>query len=217
MPESYDDLRDKLAEVSTLVTVVQIDVMDGRFVESKSWPYNLHGTDTDFSKILHEDEGLPFWDRLDFEIDLIVEDPQQQVEKWMKAGASRLVIHIESIKDDAVSLLEEVKRGEVGVGLALDMDTDVEEVLPFLDYVDFVQLMGIDHDGFQGAPFDQKVLEKIKRLKEESPSTLISVDGGVNLETAPALIEAGADRLIIGSAIFESGDIEGAITDFESL
>lgn len=216
MPESFDDLSDKLAEVSKLVPTVQIDVMDGRFVESKSWPYNLQG-DPDFEKVLHEEEGLPFWDRLNFEIDLMVSNPAHEAGKWITAGAARLIVHLESAKENTVKILEDIKNAGVEVGLALDMETPTEEVLAFLDNVDFVQLMGIAKIGYQGQPFDERVIERVKDLKKRSPSTIVAVDGGVNLETAPAIVAAGADRLAIGSAIFDSVDVHGAIKDFKKI
>src|SRR5262245_50202016 len=156
MPESYEDLREKLAQVASYVAAVQIDVMDGCFVESKSWPYNLRTGDAGFEKILHEEEGLPFWDRLNFEIDLMVDNPASEASKWITAGAERLVIHLESVEGDPTKILEEVKNAGIEVGIALDIETAIEEALPFLDYVNFVQLMGIDYDGFQGVPFDEK-------------------------------------------------------------
>ncbi len=216
MPENYEDLREKLSQVSHSVKTVQIDVMDGRFVSSRSWPYNRQ-PDPDFEKVLHEEEGLPFWERLNFEIDLMVDNPSREASKWILAGATRLAIHLESQKENLKVALEEIKNGGVEVGLAMDMKTPVEELWPFLDCVDFVQLMGIKNIGYQGEPFDGEVVGRIKSVKERSPSTIVSVDGGVSLETAPAILAAGAERLVIGSAIFDSADVEGAIHDFQSL
>jgi len=77
--------------------------------------------------------------------------------------------------------------------------------------------MGIEHIGFQGEPFNEKVIEQIKNLKEKYPDLIISVDGSVNENTAPLLVEAGATRLIIGSALNESYDVEETIREFEEL
>ena len=77
--------------------------------------------------------------------------------------------------------------------------------------------MGIDHIGFQHQAFDEKVLSKIKEVKVKYPDLAISIDGGVSLKTAPKLIEAGADRLVIGSAIFNSDNPIDAIQQFKSL
>ena len=77
--------------------------------------------------------------------------------------------------------------------------------------------MGIARIGFQGEPFDERVIEKIKEIKKHYPEMIVSVDGGVSLENAQALIEAGATRLVSGSAIFEDSDISSIIGEFRNL
>jgi ribulose-phosphate 3-epimerase len=226
LPKDFDDLRDHMAQVSGLAPIIQIDVCDGKFVPSKTWPYVKGGMD-EFARITAEDEGFPFWDSLDFEIDLMVKHPEEVAEGWIKAGAKRLVFHIES----APNILEIIEklREEYGtakeetfgleIGVALDIRTPNEEVYEILDMVDedgdsiidFVQFMGIDNVGFQGQEFNDEVLEKISDLRDLYPNTPISVDGGVSFDNASDLISAGATRLISGSTIFESGDIAEAI------
>ena len=226
LPKDLDDLRDKMAQVSGIAPVVQIDVCDGKFVSSKSWPYIKGGMD-EFSRITAEDEGFPFWDSLDLEIDLMVRKPEEVVGDWIKAGAKRLVLHIES----APNILETIEklRAEYGtakeesfgleIGVALDIRTPNEEVFEILDMVDadgdsiidFVQFMGIDNIGFQGQEFNDQVLEKISDLRDLYPNIPISVDGGVSFDNAADLISAGATRLISGSAVFETGDLAEAI------
>ena len=228
LPKDLDDLRDKMAQVSGLAPIVQIDVCDGKFVPSKSWPYVKGGMD-EFARIIAEDEGFPFWDSLDIEIDLMVRHPEEVIESWIRTGAKRLVIHIESTPK-TLEIIEKL-RDEYGtakdeafgleIGVALDIKTPNEEVYEILDLVDeegdsiidFVQFMGIDKVGFQGQEFDDQVLEKISDMRNLYPNTAISVDGGVNFDNAADLISAGATRLISGSAVFESGDIAKAIHD----
>ena len=77
--------------------------------------------------------------------------------------------------------------------------------------------MGIEKIGFQGEPFDERVLDQIKALRKQFPEVTISVDGAVDFDTAPELIEAGANRLVAGSAIFNGPDISGAINEFQNL
>lgn len=226
LPKDLDDLRDKMAQVSGVAPIVQIDVCDGKFVPSKTWPYIKGGMD-EFARITAEDEGFPFWDSLDIEIDLMVKHPEEVVQDWIKAGAKRLVFHIES----APNILQTIEklREEYGtakeetfgleLGVALDIKTPNEEVFEMLDMmdedgdsiIDFVQFMGIDNVGFQNQEFNDEVLEKISDLRGAYPNIQISVDGGVNFDNAADLISAGATRLISGSAVFESGDIAEAI------
>ncbi len=228
LPTDLDDLRDKMAQVSGQAPLVQIDVCDGKFVPSRSWPYVRGGMD-EFTNIKAEEEGFPFWDSLDFEVDLMIKHPEEVVDDWVMAGAKRLVLHIES----APNILEIIEklRTEYGtakdeafgleIGVALDIKTPNEEVYEILDMIDengdsiidFVQFMGIDNVGFQGQEFNEQVLEKISDLRNTYPNIAISVDGGVGFDNAADLISAGATRLISGSAVFDSGDITKALHD----
>lgn len=226
-----DNLRGKMAMVSGLATFVQIDVCDGKFVVNKTWPYVKGGME-EFIRISEEDEGFPFWDSLDFEIDLMVRHPEAVAEDWIKAGAKSIVLHIES----APNILETIEklRVEYGtakdeafglqIGIALGVNTPNEEVFEILDMidedgdsiVDFVQFMGIAQIGFQGQEFDDRVLEKISDLRGMYPNISISVDGGINFDNAADIISAGANRLVSGSAILESGDVAKAIDDLKN-
>lgn len=83
--------------------------------------------------------------------------------------------------------------------------------------VDFVQCMGIDKIGFQRQEFDENVTENIKKLREKFTDLIISVDGGVSLETGAMLVEAGVSKLVVGSAIFNTEDIIETIEEFKNL
>jgi ribulose-phosphate 3-epimerase len=87
----------------------------------------------------------------------------------------------------------------------------------YREKIQFIQLMGIDNVGFQHQAFDEKVLGKIKEVRIKFPGLPISIDGGVSLETAPELIAAGADRLVVGSAIFNAENPIEAIHNLKSL
>jgi ribulose-phosphate 3-epimerase len=103
------------------------------------------------------------------------------------------------------------------IGIAVGTNTSIEKVFPLVNSVDFIQCMGIENIGFQGQDFDERVLGQIRKLKAEFPDLIISVDGSVTLETAPKLIEAGATRLVIGSAIFNTDDIISRVENFSAL
>ena len=224
MPVSTTDLQSKLAQVAGLVSVVQIDVMDGKFVEDVSWPYTED--EEYFQSILNEEDGLPYWDQFDFEVDLMIVRPEDAIGDWITAGARRVVVHQEStdnidkILTDFRARFPKSEKPDVfdcEIGIAQNIDTPIESIFSFLDRIDFVQFMGIDVIGKQGNSFDEKVLDKIRVLLEHAPGTIISVDGGVSLDTAPELIAAGVSRLVVGSAIFKSEDIGGTIKEFKHL
>jgi len=77
--------------------------------------------------------------------------------------------------------------------------------------------MGIEHDGKQGEPFDERAIDHIKELRKTYPELIISIDGSVNESTAPLLVEAGANRLIVGSALLHSLDMRETIRELENL
>ncbi|HEY9585839.1 MAG TPA: hypothetical protein VJJ02_04600 [Candidatus Paceibacterota bacterium] len=227
MPDSYDDLVSKAARVRGLVPLAQIDIMDGTFVHSKSWPYGAGGirADKHFAALSAQDEGMPYWGELDYEIDLMIAEPEKHIDEWLPLGASRLIFHIEAIKDhDAFWGNDIFKEGarDVGgekvveVGIAISPDTLLEELLPYIPRIEFVQCMGIAKIGYQGEPFDERVLEQVNQLRVKHPNLTISVDGGVNLETAPLLKAAGANRLVAGSAVFGASDIAMAIRELKN-
>lgn len=228
--ESFDDLKEKMALVNGIVPTVQIDVCDGRFVPSKCWPYI--GDDGEFEKIMNEEDGFPFWESLDFEADLMVAAPEFVAENWIRAGAKRIIIHLESSKG-VFQLIKDLrnKYGYVGesavdieIGVSINVDTSNLDLDPYFipnlagrTLADFVQFMGIKKIGYQGQPFDRNVLEKINDFKTKYPEATIAVDGGVNFEDAQDIVEAGANKLVSGSALYGSDDIKGAIEEMKSI
>jgi ribulose-phosphate 3-epimerase len=152
----------------------------------------------------------------------MVADAVVNFENYLKMGARRIVFHIEAVGDlgEFKEFLEGIDlyvRENVDLGIAINNDTSLDTILPLISNVDYVQCMGIKQIGKQGEMFDERVLERIKELKAQFPELIISIDGSVNEETAPRLLQAGADRLVIGSAIWESEDIIGSIYKFKEL
>lgn len=226
MPDSFEDLRQKAEKVSSFVPLAQIDIMDGVFVPSKSWPYTEGGVakEPHFVALTKQDEGLPEWEDLDYEIDLMIAEPEKHIDEWLPLGASRLIFHIESVKDVDAFFAHDIFKPEarsigttkvIELGLALNPDTPIETILPYIPKIDFVQCMGIAKIGYQGQPFDERVLAQIHTLRLKFPDMPISVDGGVNLDTAHDLKGAGATRLVSGSTIFKADDVESVILALE--
>ncbi len=226
IPQDFEDLREHLSLVSGIVPIAQIDVCDGKFVPSKSWPYvGDHG---EFNAISNEDEGFPFWQDMDIEVDLMVVHPQKVVESWVKAGAKRIILHYESTPD-LKSVFESLRETygylsnvpvSLEFGVAFDVRTPNDKIHQFLDtdkngrsLADFVQFMGIKKVGYQGEYFVEEVLGKIRELRTAHPEAIISVDGGVNFENAHSIVQAGVNRLVSGSAIYDSNDVKAAIEE----
>ncbi|OGI58399.1 hypothetical protein A3F19_01460 [Candidatus Nomurabacteria bacterium RIFCSPHIGHO2_12_FULL_37_29] len=232
LPKNYEDLKNKIALVREIVPVVQIDICDGVYVKSTTWPFfakartgepfSFDNLDEHFRRILDEKEGMPFWEDVDFELDLMVENAVENFDIYTKLGSRRIIFHLGAVGDlesfkDFLEGIDMYVRDSIQIGVAINPSMSIENIFSLIPFIDFVQIMGIDHEGVQGEDFDERCLDHIKTLKEKFPDLIISVDGGVNLKTAPTLLHAGADRLVIGSAIFNTDDIIGTIEEFRSL
>jgi len=215
IPQSFEDLEEKLSLVRGVVPVVQVDVTDGKFVPERSWPYNKNDVDG-YEKIKKGEIGLPFWQDFYFEADLMIENPETQIEDFVFAGFSRLIVHLEST-DKMDEIIAKARELDVEIGVAINVDTSNEVLEEYIDKIDFVQFMGIKKIGFQGQEFDSEVVNKISSLRQKHPDTIITIDGGVSLKNATHLLSAGAERLVSGSAIFESGDTVDAVEKFKAI
>lgn len=219
MPKTAEDLTNLVSLVHGAVSYVQIDVMDGKYVPEQSWPFPSFESET--APLVHEDDGLPMWQDVNYEFDLMISSPEKFVEKFVRIGGMRIIIHYESAPKEMI--LEAVKKVQdlvTEVGIAIDTTTPNEVLDEFINTekpIDFVQFMGIAKIGYQGSPFDERVVPKIKALRAKYPDIMISVDGGVNFDSAPLLVDAGVNRLVSGSTIFESDDVHETVKELESL
>lgn len=211
LPKDWQEIEEKISLVKNYCKEVQIDICDGRFVPNITWPYGKR--DDIFTSILNEERGMPFWQDINYEFDLMINNPEKEVEKWLRAGGSRIIIHAEAKGniDEAMQILKD----KAEIGLALNIDTDLDLIAKYKDQINFVQLMGIDKIGFQGQGFDERVIKRVRLVRERFGDLSISVDGGINIDNARALKEAGANRLTVGSAIFESEDIAKTVKELQ--
>ena len=166
LPKDQGDLEKKLAALPSEITFFHMDVL-----EEDIWTEQ---------------------NSRDFEVHLMVKDPEAIMAHWIKRGAKRISIHTPSA---ALATY----RGQAEIGYAVEIEEPLEKFMPFFDFVDFIHLMSIDEIGKQGEPLDEKIFDRIKVLQEKYPHKPISVDGGVSLKNYEKLLELGADRLIVGA------------------
>ena len=216
LPHSFEELESAVSLVRGTASWVQVDLCDAKFVPSRTWPYVQGG----FQRV-HPDTELPYWQDVNYEFDLMVSDPVMVVDKIMELGAMRAVLHVGSAPhEEILKALRALEHYDMEAVLAVSNDRDLEELYALLDAqhpVHAVQCMGIANPGFQGEAFDERVLTRIKAIKEKYPEILMSVDGCVNESTLPQLVAVGVGRLVVGSAIFESGDAIGTIKTLERM
>lgn len=205
MPQNIDDIESHAMLVRHDVETIQLDLMDGKYVPERTWPFGRSGTL--YPDILSQELQLPFWEELDYELDLMVERPEENLDVWFRLGASRIIFHYASIHDlEKIIGIDPSIRNFVEIGIAITIHDDIEKIFPLIDgeYIDFVQVMGIKQVGFQGSPFEESSLTLIHTLVERYPDLIIAVDGGVSVATISRLAKAGAVRFVSGSGVFGS-------------
>ncbi len=211
--KSFLELEQKVELVKDCVDTVQVDVCDGRFVDCKRWPYV--GDKGEFAEIIAEKRGLPFWDSVDYEFDLMVKEPESVIADYVRAGASAIVVHLESTTR-MEDIIHEWKEA-VKIGIAIRPATPLPELDSYMHEVTHVQFMGSDHIGHSGLTLDPVVFQRIREFRKKYPNHTLAVDIGVSLETAPELIAAGATHLAATSAIFGQAHPAQAIRELERL
>lgn len=211
---TFQELKTKIGMVKGLVSTFQVDIADGIFVTNRSWPLNP-GDKVQFERIVRGEEKFPCIDDMDFEVHFMTHNPEKFLSDWIKIGIKRALFHIEARHDFSELVVQ--SKGAIDLGVSLNIGTPIPRIDAYIEHISCVQLMGIAKIGAQGTPFDPRVLDMIREVKERYPDVIIEVDGSVNAETAPLLVEAGATRLAPGSYIFRSDDPKKAVEVLEAL
>lgn len=171
---------------------IHIDVTDGKFTANQTWD-----NPAELSRFI---AGSPEYSSLKFEIHLMVLDPESEVRRWLKAGASRVIVHAEALHDAHI-VLEQCERYGAGAMVSINPETPVEQLSAYLNQFELFQVLAVK-PGLAGQQFKPDVLDKIKFLRARAPNAKIEVDGGINPETAKLCVQAGADILVSASYIF---------------
>lgn len=180
---------------------IHIDVMDGTFVP------NITLGSPVVEKLRPHSEKV-------FDVHLMVEHPETQIDAFAKAGADIITFHEEAAKH-AHRIVQQIHAHGLKAGLALNPGTSVSEADALLDELDMVLIMTVN-PGFGGQKFIPSTVRKIQQLRDMMNERKlyfdIEVDGGINPSTAKEVIAAGANVLVAGSAVFGSDDLAAAIT-----
>ncbi|MDD5700944.1 MAG: ribulose-phosphate 3-epimerase [Dehalococcoidales bacterium] len=188
LTEDPQSLKSMLAQVEAFTDYVQIDIMDGRFVPSKSITW----------KQIAENKPRIIW-----EAHLMVERPEKHLSGFKEAGASKAIFHFEAA--DPETVIAAARKLDMAVGLAVNPETPVSAVSPLLDKIDSLLLLSV-HPGFYGASFIPEVLDKIADLRRISPDLRIGIDGGIKESNISLIAVKGVDEIFVGSAIFLQPD-----------
>jgi ribulose-phosphate 3-epimerase len=215
LPESFDDIASHAARVRGFATRMQIDVANGSYAPTTTWPYtrNEH-----LASLISQNEGLPFWEDLSYEVDMLIRQPEAALDTWINVGVAGAIVHIESTNDHS-GILQKARTQDIELGWGIKPSTPNERLFEIVDLhgmPDFVQCMGNDTIGHSGIELDPQVYEKVADISARYPGLPIAVDIGVNADTAPELVEAGATKLVAGTAVFGALDVKEAIENLQS-
>ncbi len=189
---------DAIASLGSHADAIQLDIMDGIFVSNKTYG----------AEVLSN-----FRTPLPLDVHLMVADPSRRIGEFLAVPVQHITFHAETVPDsaDRTALIAAIRKGGATAGVALKPATPLEAIDDVVEGVDLVLLMSVE-PGLGGQEFIGSTLSKIEALRRAHPGLMIQVDGGINAETAAACIAAGADNLVIGSALFKAGD-PGAFLD----
>ena len=206
--KDFKDIEKRVKLVAPFSEWIHIDIADNKFVPNTSFI-----DPAPFKKLIEETKK-------DFELHMMVKSPFSAAKKWAEAGFVRLIMHIENVSDEKVikDTMYTMKRAykDLQIGLAIDRDTPVEAVFPYLQAVDNILVMTIKA-GFSGQELIPDLLEKVRILRAKKYYLPITVDGGINDSNSQSVIAAGANRLISTSFIFNSKDMKEAIQTLKIL
>lgn len=191
------------------VKVVQIDFCDGKYVDSVTWrPFNCE-------QLI--ESGLPYWEELEYEADLMVapEMMSRYIDAINELGFSRVIIHSDELPQ-LLDMIEYAQSKLLKVGISSRHIENLKTALVEKpEAIDYVQIMGIENIGHQGEPFTELTYNRIKDIKDSidnksinsqsysQDNIYIQIDGGVNYDNSTLCLEAGASNVVMGSAYFK--------------
>ncbi len=186
--------------------LLHLDVMDGHFVPNITMGPQV-------VKSLRNKTVLPL------DVHLMIENPGEYITQFVQAGSDILTVHQETCPNLS-EIVQKIKKHRIKVGVALNPSTPLSKIENILEEVDMVLLMTVN-PGFGGQKFISAVLPKIKELKEllskKKLNIDIEVDGGIDKETALKVVKAGANVLVVGSAIFQQKNPPKALREIRNI
>lgn len=189
LAKTYEEFEEMVRKVELFADLIHLDIADGEFVPNKT----IDGIE-ELKKINTD---------LNFEVHLMVKNPENRIDKWLETKAVRYLVHQETT-GDMDNLINMIKAAGREAGVVLNPPTDFKAVEPYLEKVNLVQFMTVD-PGFYGSPFLPEVLEKIRKFRDRHPDKIIQVDGGIHSSTIKMVADSGVNSAVLGSHIFSEG------------
>lgn len=196
--KEYQRITEYAKEMQGNADFLHCDIMDGVFVENKTYDHQLLKNINDHSLIM-------------LDVHLMCDEPLKSIDDYLKVGANIITIHYEAFKDknDIIEAITKIKKGKALAGLAIKPSTNLQDVKIYVHDFDVILVMSVE-PGASGQKFMTSAIDRVKalaQLREENDYKYkIEVDGGVNPEIAQKLFEAGADMIVSGSFVYKSHD-----------
>jgi ribulose-phosphate 3-epimerase len=185
LTEDAAALKKMLFQAETFTDYVQIDIMDNKFVPSRSITWK---------------EIAAIRPKIKWEAHLMVEKPEKELENFKKAGATKAIFHFEATSTPDL-VISTGRRLELSIGMAVNPETPVTRIAPFVSKVDSILFLSV-HPGFYGASFIPEVLKKIAEIRRKFPEIKIGIDGGIKESNIAQIAQTGVNQIFVGSAIF---------------
>ncbi len=182
---------------------IHIDITDGKFAEGVTWG--------DPSALRDLKQRFP---TVHFEIHLMVQDPEDVARGWLEAGADRVIVPLETMKDPG-ALLNEARGRSAEIMLSISPPTPAENLIPYLSSFTAFQVLAVN-PGPSGQKFSPATIDKVRFLKKNRPTAVIEVDGGVDLDVCRSLSEIGTDAVASATYIFGGPDPRHAYKELSS-
>lgn len=188
---------------------VHLDITDGVFSPAQIW-----GNPEELEKLVSSIKYKVL--SIKFEIHLMVSNPEEVIDSWLRTGiVKRVIVHLEAMTD-SVYVLEKCRKYGAEAMLAINPGTEVERLLAHKDDFKYFQILAVS-PGPAGQKINTDVFEKIKFIRKNVSDAIIEVDGGINPETAKLCKDAGADIVVSASYIFNSGNPGAAFEKLSKL
>ncbi|MCQ2555181.1 MAG: ribulose-phosphate 3-epimerase [Clostridia bacterium] len=204
------DFSDLLTDVKRIeeggADIIHVDVMDGHFVPNIS-----------FGAVVMK--SLNGKTKLTYDVHLMIENPEKYIKDFVTDQTEYITVHTE-VLNGSTEALEMIRNYGIKVGLSINPETDIKELMPYIDLCDLILVMSV-HPGFGGQKFIPEVMEKVTFLdnyrKENGKNFEIEIDGGINMDNVKYVCDMGCDMVVAGSAVFGKPDIVEATKAFKNI
>ena len=204
--KTKEELFEKIKILDGNAGLFQLDIMDNQFVPNETWrrPEDLAGKKFES----------------DLEAHLMIMNPQESIDAWLKSPVKRFIFHWESVdanirKEIFSALIEKIHKAGKEAGIAINPETAWQDIGILIKNIDVLLFLSV-HPGFYGKEFIPEVIPKIGALRKAHKNAIIEVDGGIKLSNVTEVLKAGANRVVVGSAVYKSTDPAAELAKFRA-